>query len=190
MNALLLRQRPFAHPPVGAGGGRREPGRRHLVTRNQKRTVWAHVFKIVLETKVHSVSPRFRKRFTDRDVQFRVALKGLNGHNRCVAATDDLGGAAMGRRARKAPAKLCACGPRRSDAAALTMGHVERRDGRRCIAEGARPRAVDRAAYRARLQRPSVGRGDRGTRRVGIDGCNPLQSRSAYDSHGAARVPS
>ena len=33
-------------------------------------------------------------------------------------------------RLREAPAMLLLCGPRRSDAAALAMGRVERRDGR------------------------------------------------------------
>jgi hypothetical protein len=33
-------------------------------------------------------------------------------------------------------APLLRCGLRRSDAAALTMGHVERRDGGGCIVEG------------------------------------------------------
>jgi hypothetical protein len=72
---------------------------------------------------------------------------------RAVAATDN------GRRAperppdiglREAPAVLLCCRPRRSDAVALAMGHVEGRDGRWCIAEwgtAAGAGGVSRAVY-------------------------------------------
>ena len=51
----------------------------------------------------------------------------------------DAANGAAGITMREAPAKLLGCGPRRPDAAALAMGQVERRDGRWCIGEGARP---------------------------------------------------
>jgi hypothetical protein len=39
---------------------------------------------------------------------------------------------------REAPALVLGCGLRRPEAASPAMGRVERRDGRRCVVEGAR----------------------------------------------------
>jgi hypothetical protein len=74
--------------------------------------------------------------------------------NLAVAATDNgrlAPGTAAGIGRGKRPAMLLCCGLRRSQAAALTIGHVERWDGRRCIVDGARAagaRGVSRPAGR------------------------------------------